>query len=95
VRCHLSIRVQTVNNRSQGEVMARLEPSDRLRHHDWMNSQRALQIAKSAGPVQVVGHEPIVNVKDVASDGRALPTTWIQDGLSRRDIYLTHEKGPA
>jgi uncharacterized glyoxalase superfamily protein PhnB len=31
-----------------------------------MNSQRALQIERSGGPVQVVGHEPIFSVKDVA-----------------------------
>jgi uncharacterized glyoxalase superfamily protein PhnB len=32
---------------------------------DWMNSQRALQIERSGGPVQVVGHEPIFSVQDV------------------------------
>jgi catechol 2,3-dioxygenase-like lactoylglutathione lyase family enzyme len=32
---------------------------------DWMNSQRALQIARSGGPVQVVGHEPVFRVADV------------------------------
>jgi uncharacterized glyoxalase superfamily protein PhnB len=34
---------------------------------DWMNSQRALQIERSGGRrVQVVGHEPVFRVMDVA-----------------------------
>ena len=33
---------------------------------DWMNSQRTLQIERSGGPVQVVGHEPVFRVVDVA-----------------------------
>jgi uncharacterized glyoxalase superfamily protein PhnB len=33
---------------------------------DWMNSQRALQVERSGGPVQVVGHEPVFSVLDVA-----------------------------
>jgi catechol 2,3-dioxygenase-like lactoylglutathione lyase family enzyme len=33
---------------------------------DWMNSQRDLQVERSGGPVQVVGHEPVFRVADVA-----------------------------
>ncbi|MCW2786517.1 MAG: hypothetical protein JWP74_3034 [Marmoricola sp.] len=33
---------------------------------DWMTSQRDLQIARTGGPVRVVGHEPIFRVDDVA-----------------------------
>jgi uncharacterized glyoxalase superfamily protein PhnB len=33
---------------------------------DWMNSQRDLQIERSGGPVQVIGHEPVFRVVDVA-----------------------------
>jgi catechol 2,3-dioxygenase-like lactoylglutathione lyase family enzyme len=32
---------------------------------DWMNSQRALQLERSGGPVPVVGHEPVFRVSDV------------------------------
>jgi uncharacterized glyoxalase superfamily protein PhnB len=32
---------------------------------DWMNSQRELQVARSGGPVQVIGHEPVFRVTDV------------------------------
>jgi len=32
---------------------------------DWMNKQRALQLARSGGPVQVTGHEPVFRVTDV------------------------------
>ena len=32
---------------------------------DWINSQRALQIERSGGPVRVVGHEPVFRVIDV------------------------------
>jgi uncharacterized glyoxalase superfamily protein PhnB len=33
---------------------------------DWMNSQRDLQVARSGGPVRIVGHEPVFRVIDVA-----------------------------
>jgi catechol 2,3-dioxygenase-like lactoylglutathione lyase family enzyme len=33
---------------------------------DWMNGQRELQIAREGGPVQVLGHEPIFGVADLA-----------------------------
>jgi uncharacterized glyoxalase superfamily protein PhnB len=33
---------------------------------DWMNSQRDLQVARSGGPVRVVGHEPVFRVGDIA-----------------------------
>jgi uncharacterized glyoxalase superfamily protein PhnB len=53
-----------------GDGFVRLWPPTNIRVCyeclDWMNSQRALQIERSGGAVQLVGYEPVFRVVDVA-----------------------------
>jgi catechol 2,3-dioxygenase-like lactoylglutathione lyase family enzyme len=70
---------------------------------DWMNSQRALQVARSAGPVRVIGHEPVFRVTDVP---RAVEhyeqlgfrigyhdQTYAFASLGNLTIHLAHDDG--
>jgi uncharacterized glyoxalase superfamily protein PhnB len=72
---------------------------------DWMNSQRALQIERSGGPVQIVGHEPIFSVRDL---GRAVEhyrrlgfridyhdETYAFAHFGNLTVHLTQDQGAA